>query len=82
MVTYVVERWQDSSGRFVARHHASEIEVDVTADSEAELEQKTNEAIGRAYRTTADFTIRWVHTADPSSPADPSPPGEPDDPIN
>jgi hypothetical protein len=82
MVTYVVERWRDSSGRLFARHHAGEIEVDVTADSEDELEQKANEAIGKAYRVTDGFTLRWVQTADPSQPADPAPPGEPDNPLN
>jgi hypothetical protein len=81
MVTYVVERWRDSSGRLVARHHAGEIRIDVTADSEDELEQKVNEAIGKAYRMTSGFTLRWVHTADPAESPDPSPPGETDNPV-
>jgi hypothetical protein len=82
MVTYVVERWRDSAGRLVARHHAGEVEVDVIADTDDELEQRTNEAIGMAYHVTTGFKIRWVDTADPYLPADPSPPGETDNPIN
>lgn len=81
MVTYVVERWRDSSGRFVARHHAGEVKVDVTADTEDELERRTNEAIGRAYATAGGFTLSWVHTADPAGEPDPSPPGETDNPV-
>jgi hypothetical protein len=81
MVTYVVERWRDTSGRFFARHHADTVKVDVTADSEEELEQKTNEAIGEAYRMTGGFTLRWVPMADPHQSPDPSPPGETDNPV-
>jgi hypothetical protein len=81
MVTYVVERWRDSSGRFVARHHADSVKVDVIADSEEELEQKTTEEIAEAYRMAGGFALRWVDTSDPRQSPDPSPPGETDNPV-
>ncbi|MBX6355164.1 MAG: hypothetical protein IRZ05_04810 [Micromonosporaceae bacterium] len=61
---------------------AGEVEIDIVARTEDELEQKTREAIAEAYRTPEEFDLRWVFTVDPAHAPDPAPPGETDNPIN